>query len=82
MIKCVLQFFSISPDGKFVYCSGFSNGKAILTTENKNSFETLPLAVARDMLNKSVCVLNAPDAALSKQHKQHINKFLKGLKNG
>ena len=77
MIKCVLQVFSINEQGNFVYCSGFSNGKAILTTENKNSFETIPIDVARAMLNKSVCVLNAPDAALSKRHKQHINKFIK-----
>ena len=78
MIKCILQGFSINEDGKFVYCSGFSNNKAILTAENKRGFETLPINVARDMLNKSVCVLNAPDAALSKQHNRNINKFLKG----
>ena len=78
MIKCVLQFFSINEQGKFVYCSGFSNGKAILTTEDKNGFETITITVARAMLNKSVCVLNAPDAALSKRHNRNINKFLKG----
>ena len=75
MIKCVLQFFSINQAGKFVLCSGFSNGKAILTTEK--GFETMPLNVARAMLNKSVCVLNSPDAALSKRHNNHIRKFLK-----
>ena len=76
-IKCVLQGFTILTNGKFVLYSGFNNGKAILTTENKKGFETIPLDVARDMLNKSVCALNAPDTALNKRHKQHINNFLK-----
>ena len=76
MIKCILQGFTIKQDGKFVLYSGFSNGKAVLTIENKRGFETIPINVARSMmLNKSVCALNAPDSALSKRHKQHINKF-------
>ena len=75
MIKCVLQGFTILTNGKFVLYSGFNNGKAILTTEK--GFETIPLDVSRDMLNKSVCALNAPDTALNKRHKQHINNFLK-----
>ena len=74
MIKCVLQGFTILTNGKFVLYSGFNNGKAILTTENKKGFETIPLDVCRAMLNKSVCALNAPDAALNKRH---INNFLK-----
>ena len=78
MIKCILQGFSITRDGNFVYCSGFSNGKAILTTENKRGFETIPIDVARAMLNKSVCLLNSPDSALSKRHARNINKFFKG----
>ena len=76
MIKCVLQGFTISQNGKFVLYSGFSDGRAVLTIENKRGFETIPIDVARSMmLNKSVCALNAPDSALSKRHKQHINKF-------
>ena len=82
MIKCVLQVFSINEQGNFVYCSGFSNSLAILTTENKKGFETIPLDVARDMLNKSVCLLNSPDSALSKQHNRNINKFIKDLNHG
>ena len=75
MIKCILQGFTIS-DGKFVLYSGFSDGRAVLTTENKRGFETIPINVARSMmLNKSVCALNAPNAALNKRHKQHINQF-------
>ena len=78
MIKCILQGFTITQNAKFVLYSGFSNGKAVLTIENKRGFETIPIDVARQimMLNKSVCVLNAPNAALSKRHKQHINQFL------
>ena len=48
----------------------------------KNGFETLPINVARDMLNKSVCLLNAASGELSKRHKQHINKFIKDLNHG
>ena len=78
MIKCILQGFTIMQNGKAVLYSGFSNGFAVLTIENKRGFETIPINVARYymMLNKSVCVLNAPDSALSKRHKQHINQFL------
>ena len=77
MIKCILQGFTITQNAKFVLYSGFSNGKAVLTIENKRGFETIHINVARDMmLNKSVCALNAPDSALNKRHKQHINQFL------
>ena len=75
MIKCILQGFTIQ-DGKFVLYSGFSDRRAVLTIENKRGFETIPINVARAMLNKSVCALNAPDSTLSKRHKQHINQFL------
>lgn len=77
MVKCVLQGFSINKNGNFVLYSGFNNGMAVLTTENKRGFETVSLDVARSMLNKSVCTLNAPNAALNKRHKRHINNFFK-----
>lgn len=76
MIKCVMQGFNLTPDGRYCIFSGFSNGKAVLTTENKKGFKTIPIDVARAMLNKTVCPLNAPDSALNKLHKQHINNFL------
>ena len=79
--EIVLQFFTINQNGNFILCSGFKKSGAILTTENRKGFETIPNDVARSMLNKSVCVLNAPDSALNKRHKQHIRNFLKRNQN-
>lgn len=77
MIKCVMQGFTFNKNGNFILLSGFNNGLAVLTVENKKGFKTIHINVARAMLNKSVCPLNAPDSALNKLHKQHINKGIK-----
>ena len=79
-LAMVLQYFTINQNGNFILFSGFNNGVAILTAENKKGFETIPIGVARQMLNKSVCVLNAPSAGLSKRHKRHICNFLKQIR--
>ena len=79
-LEMVLQGFTINQNGNFILFSGFNNGVALTTAENKKGFETIPINVARQMLNKSVCPLNAPSEALSKRHKRHINNFLNKIR--
>lgn len=80
-IKCTIQGFSITPNGEFIMYSGFSNGKAVFTIENKRGFDVAPKEKADDFLNKrSICPLGSPNRALAKRHWQHITKFLKDSK--
>lgn len=79
MIKCVIQGFNFTHDGRYCIYSGFSNGKAVLTVENVRGFKNITLKDSISIFNnKTVCPLNAPNLSLRKRHKQHINKFLKG----
>ena len=78
MIKCVIQGFNLTLDGKYCIYSGFNNGGAIVTVENARGFKNITLKDAHDIFNnRTVCPLNAPDATLSKRHNRHI---LKGIK--
>lgn len=79
-IKCVIQGFTMLPDGRYCMYTGFSNGKAVLTAEKVRGFEKITIKDAYSIFNdKTVCPLRAPDLSLRKRHRRHINNYLKGI---